>query len=52
MTDVDTREWERQIAERAKAAPSGHTNTVTLAEPNAELGDPGPVNASVLDDIE
>lgn len=50
--EVDRLEWEYRIAARAAEVRAGRVETVTLAELNAELGDVGPVEASVLDDIE
>ena len=50
--EVDQLEWEYRIAERAADARAGRVPTISLAELNAELGDPGPVDSSALDDVE
>lgn len=50
--EVDRLEWEYRVAERAADARAGRVQTVTLAELNAELGDLGAVDTSVLDEIE
>lgn len=49
--EVDRLEWEYRIAERVADVRAGRVETVTLAELNAELGDVGLVDASVLDEI-
>ena len=53
ITEADEARY-AELAERAergdlRAKPG---TTITLAEMNAELGDPGPVDASTLDEIE
>jgi RHH-type rel operon transcriptional repressor/antitoxin RelB len=50
--EVDRLEWEYRITERAADVRAGRTQTVTLSELNAELGELGPVDMSVLDEIE
>lgn len=45
-------EWEYRVIEHATDVRAGRLPTVTLSELNAELGDPGPSEASALDEIE
>ncbi|PKF68496.1 hypothetical protein CXB45_06745 [Corynebacterium mastitidis] len=39
--EIDQLEWEYRVAETAADIRSGRESTVSLAEVNAELGDPG-----------
>jgi RHH-type rel operon transcriptional repressor/antitoxin RelB len=50
--EVDQLEWEYRVAERAADVRAGRVRTVTLSELNAELGETGPVDMSLLDEIE
>lgn len=50
--EVDRLEWEYRVIERAADVRAGRVQTITLAELNAELGDLGPLDTSVLDEIE
>lgn len=50
--EIDQIEREYAILQSAEAYRAGRLETVSLAELNAELGDPGPVDTSALDEIE
>lgn len=50
--EIDQVEREYSILRDAEAYRAGRLKTVALSELNAELGDPGQVDASVLDEIE
>ena len=50
--EVDRLEWEYRVIERAADVRAGRVQTITLSELNAELGDLGPLDTSVLDEIE
>lgn len=50
--EIGRLEWEYRIAERSAQVRSGSVQTISLADLNAELGDVGPLDANVLDEIE